>query len=150
MARIQIDFPEGDVTFTHDMAVRIGDVNYFEHLGHDALIRMLHEARAQLFRHHGHAEWDTEGGACVVADLAVRYRAEARFGQILRVEIAPGELGTHGVELYYRVRDRDSSTLVALAKTGHVFFEGRKPRMRPVPPAFLAMLQLRPAAGVPA
>lgn len=140
MARVQIDFPEEALVFVHEMSVRICDVNYFEHLGHDALLRMLHEARALFFRAHGHEEWDTQGGACVVADLAVRYRAEARFGQTLRIEIAGGELGSHGVELFYRVTETAGGAIVALAKTGHVFFQGRAPRMIPVPPAFVAML----------
>ena len=139
MPRINIDFPEEKVFFTHSVSVRISDDNYFGHLGHDALITMLHEARAQLFTSHGFREDDTEGCACVVSDLAVTYRSEAHYPQMLLIELASGDMETYGCEIYYRVTQSGTDTIVALAKTGHVFFKGKEATLQKIPKAFKIM-----------
>ena len=141
MARIRLDFPSDAVVFSHSVVVRIGDVNYWNHLGHDALVSLLHEARAQMFASAGLDEGNTEGMGCVVADLAVSYKAEARFGAALKIDIARGEVERYGCELYYRVSCQDNGSLIALAKTGHVFFRDRKPVLAPIPSSFLRLLK---------
>ncbi len=140
MARVVIEFPSDKVVFRHELPVRICDVNYFDHLGHDALVTMLHEVRAQFFTAHGFHESDTEGCSCIVCDLAVIYRSEAHYPQMLEVEIARGDLENFGCELYYRVLQKDSRKVVALAKTGHVFFKGREATLQKIPSAFRKML----------
>lgn len=150
MARVQVVFPDDAVVFAHELDVRIGDVNYWNHLGHDALVSMLHETRARLFLAAGLDEGDTEGLGCVVADLAVVYRAEARFGQRLRVEVARGEVGRYGVELVYRVTCTERGAVVALAKTGHVFFTGRTPTLAPIPGSFLRAIGVGAPPSSPA
>lgn len=46
MARVRLSFPDDAFSFTTEMPVRITDVNGANHLGNDALISMLSEARA--------------------------------------------------------------------------------------------------------
>ena len=112
MARIEIEYPEGKTVFSHKLPVRIGDENYFGHLGHDSLIKLIHEARARFFTGLGHHEGDTNGFSCIVSDLAVMYRSEAHYPQVLEVEIAPGDIGSHRCELYYRVSQPDTKKVV--------------------------------------
>ena len=55
MSRVEINFPE--VThFSTELSVRIGDVNQANHLGHDRMITMIHEARIQFFKALGYEE----------------------------------------------------------------------------------------------
>ncbi len=139
MARVRIEFPEKTL-FTHELPVRIDDLNYGRHLGHDTLVAVLHEARAQLFRHLGMEEYDAEGVALMVADLAVAYRSEAFFGQVLRIEIAAGEVRSRSCELLYRVSDRADGRLVALAQTWVVFVDPASRRPAPIPARFREFL----------
>jgi YbgC/YbaW family acyl-CoA thioester hydrolase len=139
MARLKIDFPD-EVLYGHDVEVRISDLNYGNHLGHDTLVSLLHEARARFFRHLGHEEWDTCGLSLMVVDLAVSYRAEVLFGQVLRIEVAVGEVGSRSCELLYRVCDRDSGTTVAVAKTGVVFVDGSTRKVVTLPAAFRSLV----------
>jgi len=139
MARLRIDFP-GPVLFTHEIPVRITDLNYGNHLGHDALISLLHEARARFFRSLGQHEGDVDGAGILLVDLAVSYLAQVFYGQVLSVEIGAGEVGRSGCELVYRVRDRDAGTDVALARTGIVFFDYGRKRVAPIPASFRAAL----------
>jgi len=122
MARVRIEFP-ATVAFSCTVPVRISDLNYGNHLGHDTMISLLHEARVQLFEHLGCKEWDVDGAALMVVDLAVSYRAEVFYGQTLVVEIAGDDPGGKSCDLIYRVRDSDSDRLVALAKTRVVFVD---------------------------
>ena len=46
MARIKLLMPEQKI-FSTDIAVRITDINYGNHVGNDAFVRLIHEARVQ-------------------------------------------------------------------------------------------------------
>ena len=54
MARIKITLPT-HVDFSTEIALRIGDINYGGHLGNDAVLALVHEARVQLFVSQGSA-----------------------------------------------------------------------------------------------
>ncbi len=120
MTRVRLD-PPSPVLFSTPMDVRVTDLNYGRHLGHMELVGLLHEARVAFLREHGYAEFDVEGLALMVVDLAVSYRSEAFAGQTLVIDLGIALEGSRGAEIGYAVRDQKTSTLVALAKTGIVF-----------------------------
>jgi acyl-CoA thioesterase FadM len=134
-----IEFPERAL-FAHEIPVRITDLNYGRHLGHDTLVSLLHEARARFFQHAGMAEDDVDGLGIILTELWVSYRAQVFFGQTLKVEIARGDLGTRGCELLYRVSDRENGTPVALARTGLLFFDYGRGRVAAMPERFRCLI----------
>lgn len=140
MARIQIDYPDAQTIFTHQVILRITDLNYGNHLAHDTLISLIHDARAQMFIAHGHREIDIEGVGIVVADLAICYRAEVFYPDTLCIEVAADELSRKGGDLIYRVTKASDGALVALAKTGIVFFDYQARKAVNVPEAFKAIV----------
>lgn len=137
MTRERMTFP-GPAIFTHRLAVRISDVNYGGHLGHDALVSLLHEARMQFFRALGLEESDAGGAGVILSDLAVEYRGEAFFGQELAVEIAADEPSRAGCTLHYRVSEGEAGRLIATARTGLVFFDYRTRRIARTPDPYRA------------
>lgn len=139
MARIRLEFPT-PICFQHQLSVRISDLNYGAHLGHDQLVSLVHEARAQWFRSAGHHELDIEGVGIVVAELAVNYQAEAFFEDQINIELSVGEAGSKSVEIYYRLRRVQDDVVIAIAKTGVVFFDFQQRCAVPMPAAFRAML----------
>lgn len=126
--RIAIEFPKR-VHFSTSIAVRIGDVNFANHLSHDRLISMLHEARSQWLLEMGQPEYQQDGVGIVLADLAIQYLQEIFYGDCLQVDIAVANVGRKGLQLVYRasrLRLQDSEQVfdvVALAQTGVVFFD---------------------------
>lgn len=140
MSRVRIDYP-GPTLFVCEIPVRISDLNYGNHLGHDALISILHEARVRFFRNFEMEELDVGGAGILLVDLAVAYKAQVFYGQVLKIEIAIGDVSSRGCDLVYRVTDRDSDTLVALAKTGIVFFDYEKNRVVSMPARFRAVVE---------
>ena len=74
MARVTIDVPE-QFPFSTDIPVRISDINYNNHLGHDSVIALIHEARVRFLNTHGFTELDIDGFGLVMIDLVVLYKA---------------------------------------------------------------------------
>ncbi|WP_028300885.1 acyl-CoA thioesterase [Oceanospirillum beijerinckii] len=142
MARVRIEYPQEQTFFHHEMALRITDLNYGNHLAHDTLISLIHDARAQLFISHGHKEIDVDGNGTgvVVADLAISYRAEVFYPDTLTIEIAFDEMSRKGCDLVYRVTKASDGGLVAVAKTGIVFFDYNERKAAFVPEEFKQMI----------
>jgi acyl-CoA thioesterase FadM len=139
MPRVEIELPEAFL-FTTELPVRIGDVNYGGHLGNDAVLSIVHEARVRFFARHGWTELDVGGPGIVLVDAAVIYRAEGVWGMTLRVDLAAADLRTRGLDLLYRLSDVGTGKEIARAKTGLVFFDYRTRKVVHVPDAFRAAL----------
>lgn len=133
MVRLRLEFPDDRVLFAHRLEVRIGDVNYGNHLGHDRLVTLLHEARVRFLDHVGLEELDCDGLRLVIADLAVVYLAEVLHRQELEVEIAAADVGRSSCDFLYRVSDVGNGAPVALAKTRIVAFDPAARRVAALP-----------------
>ncbi len=135
MTRIQIDMPDRFV-FSVEIPVRITDINYGHHLGHDALMSILHEARVNMLQSKGFSEIDIGGCGLIMADTGIVYRAEVFYGTTLKVELAVTNLSKSRFDVFYRVTDAKDGRAVADAKTGMVCFDYDKKRPARMPDAF--------------
>ena len=140
MERVQLEFPAADIVHRHALTVRIGDINYGRHLGHDAVITLLHEARAQAFVALGFREWDIAGLPTVVADLAVQYRAEAKWPDALEIHTAIPEPQGRGFAVYQRLVRPADERIVAVARLGMVLLDAQTGKPASMPTAFAAAL----------
>ncbi|WP_254244922.1 acyl-CoA thioesterase [Hymenobacter sp. BRD67] len=106
MARVKIALPD-TFSFAATLPVRITDLNYGGHLGNDALLGILHEARVQFLAHLGAAEFDpaTKLGFIMV-DVAIEYKAEAFYGDTLTIDMAANDPGKYGFDIVYQVRNQ--------------------------------------------
>ena len=136
MARVQLDFADDVFSFETEMPVRITDINGARHLGNDALISMLSEARAQFLACHGVAETDDEGVGIIVTDLATMYQAESFFPELLRFEVGMTDFNKYGGDIAFRVTKKESGQPVALAKYGFVFFNYQSKQVTPMAESF--------------
>ena len=141
MARIKLLIPEQKI-FSTEIAVRITDLNYGNHVGNDALVRILHEARVQWLTSKNYTELNIEGASLIMADLAVEYKGESFYGDLLIIEIAVGEISKAGFELYYiiHVNRNANNILIAKAKTGMVCFNYEEKKVREIPEKFAQLL----------
>ena len=105
MARLSLTLPD-EFGFATEIDVRVTDLNYGRHLGNDAMLGMIHEARVRFLAAHGAREGDVGGKPLVLADAAIVYRAEAFLGDRLRFEVAVGDIGRVGCDLCYRAQLR--------------------------------------------
>ncbi|WP_028534290.1 acyl-CoA thioesterase [Paludibacterium yongneupense] len=139
MARVQIDLPE-NLPFETVLDIRIGDINYGNHMANDAILRLAHEARLRLLKTLGYSELDIEGVGIIMSDAAISYRAEAFHGDRLRFRLGAGDSGRHGFDLVYHVVDDSSGREVARLKTGIVFYNYSTKKIAAMPERFLERL----------
>ena len=140
MARVIINLPD-NFPYSTELEVRVGDLNYGNHLGNDAVLTLIHEARRRYLRSPGIEEIGVDGIGFVIADAAVVYRAQAFYGECLRIQVAAGDFGSRGCDFYYRVSHAQRDSDVAQAKTGVVCFDFRAQQAIRFPPAILARLR---------
>src|SRR5919107_5671612 len=89
MARIKVALPDAFSCVT-EIPVRITDLNYGGHLGNDALLGILHEARVQFLRSLGlESDYDPVSKlGLIMVDVAIEYKGEAFHGDVLRLDMA--------------------------------------------------------------
>lgn len=140
MARIKINIP-AQLLYTVTIPVRITDINYGNHLGNDALVSIIHEARVQWLLKLGYSELNIENTGVIMSDLAVEYKNEAFYGDQLHIQLYIGEVSPVSFEVYYHILNQDNKE-IAKAKTGMVCYNYELKKVAPVPAAFLSKLQL--------
>ena len=141
MSRPTIDLPE-TFAFATEMAVRVTDINYGGHLGNDALLGLVHEARVRWLGRHGLTEKDVGGVGLIMTDLRVLFRAEAFLGEVLRFELAAVDPGRSSFALVYHVTRPADGAVVADVRTGMAFYDYDRRKPARMPPAFKAVLDV--------
>lgn len=138
MARLRLEFPDDSFLYRTQMSVRSTDINSGRHLGNDALISMLSEARSRFLLHLGIDDSGPEGPGVIVTDLATVYCAEAWARDLLQFELGLMDRNRYGGDVIFRVSRPADGTLIALAKTGFVFFDYQSGKVAPMSEAFAA------------
>jgi acyl-CoA thioesterase FadM len=142
MARTKLIFPAkilGEVSIT----VRITDINYGNHLGNDALVSIIHEARVKWLYLNGYTELNIEGAAIIMGELLVNYLGESFYGDELKILLGCGDTTSAGFELYYDIETNRNGQRVkiAIAKTGLVFYDYQLKKVSAMPEKFKRFLQ---------
>lgn len=132
MARIKLSLP-ATFSFCARISVRITDVNYGNHLGNDALLSLIHEARMQYLLGHGLTEMEFAGASLIMSDAAIEFKSEAFYGDVLKVYVAAIDFSKVGFDLYYKLVKEENEAVVALAKTGMVCFDYKSRKIIAVP-----------------
>ena len=134
MTRIKLDLP-AQFQFSTELTVRVTDVNYGNHLGNDALLGLIHEARVRFLASMGYTEKEVEGVGILMSDCAIIYKSQGYLGDELSIDVTVVEFSRVGCDLFYLVMKADGSEL-ARAKTGIVFFDYARKVICPVPEEF--------------
>jgi len=135
MSRIKISMPE-TILFSTQINVRITDINYGNHLGNDSVLSIAHEARVQFLKSLDYSELDIESAGIIMNDAAIVYKAEARYGDKLQIDIAVDDFSRKGCDFFYHIKN-DKQQTVAIVKTGIIFFDYEKRKPVRIPAEFL-------------
>ncbi|RXK58757.1 thioesterase [Lacibacter luteus] len=131
MSRIKIAYPEA-VSFTATIPIRITDLNYGNHVGNDAVLSIIHEARMQFLSHYGYSELNCAGVGLIMSDVGIEFKKEIFYGDVLTIEIAAVNFSSVGFDLFYRLRNKES-IVAALAKTGMICYNYDVKKIAAVP-----------------
>jgi acyl-CoA thioester hydrolase len=134
MARIKLEMPS-TIIDTINIAVRITDINYGNHLGNDSLVSIIHEARVLWLKKHNYTELNVAGAGLIMGDLSIEYVNESFYGDELLITISAGEITKVSFELFYTVQTKreDKNILIAKVKTGMICYDYSNKKLVPVP-----------------
>ncbi|MCG2614984.1 thioesterase family protein [Terrimonas sp. NA20] len=134
MARIRLEMPS-DYSFSTLIPVRITDINYGGHMGNDAILSLIHEARMQYLRSFGYTELDFAGIALIMADVGIEFKKELFYGDTVNVSVCAGDFTKLSFDLYYKLEKEVDGNwqTVALAKTGMVCYDYAKKKVSALP-----------------
>jgi acyl-CoA thioester hydrolase len=133
--RVKVELPER-LPFSTEIPVQISDINYGGHLGNDALLALLQEARIRYLKGGGMSELDAGGCGIIMVDAMIQYRAEVFYGDVLMIDIGVGDTALSGCDILYRVTRKQDGQEVARAKTGIAFFDYARRKVVPMPERF--------------
>jgi len=134
------------IPFKCVLSVRVGDLNYGNHLGNDRLVGFLHEARLQWLASMGCSELDVgDGISLILSELQVSYRAQGFLGDRLSIELRPQPISKARFDLLYTVKRDETNqeeTIVATATTTLAFFDYPQQRIARMPATFQQALEV--------
>jgi len=136
MPRPDISLP-ASFHFTTEIPLRISDMNYSNHLGNDALLAVLQEARVQMLASHGWGELDIAGKGIIMADCVVLFKTEGFYGDVVVVDIAVADLESRSFTMLYRATNKKTGREIARARTGMIFFDYQIRKSVTMPNEFL-------------
>lgn len=128
------------IVFSTTIDVRISDINYGNHLGHDALISILHEARMRLLKQNNYTELNIHGLVVLMKNLYVNYLGEAFYSDDLVINIGVNGFRKTSVDLLYDVSEKNSGKKIATALTTMIFFDYQQRKIAEIPNEFLALI----------
>jgi len=138
MSRLILAFPEDQYCFSTPLTVRVTAINGANHLGNDSMISMISEARARFLLDFGVRETERDGTGIIVTDLATAYRAEAHAHDQLLFEVGVMDFNKYGGDFTFRITRPADKRLIAMAKSGFVFFNYKSTQVVAMPDDFRA------------
>ncbi len=139
MARVKLIMPATQIGEVQ-IPVRITDLNYGNHVGNDAIVGILHEARACWLQTKDMTELDAGGTSLIMADLMVEYKKQIFYPDTLTTTIYCAEVSNFSFELFYAMHNAKKE-LVVQAKTGMVSFDYKKQKVAAISLKLKAALQ---------
>ncbi len=141
MFRIKLTMPD-NYSFSTTIPVRISDLNYGGHVGNDSLLSIIHEARMQFLQKFQASELRFFDHSLIMSDVAIEFKSEGFYGDQLQVSVAASHFSRVGFDLYYSLTrmDEKGAVVIALAKTGMIYFDYGQKKVMPLPPSVSQLL----------
>lgn len=139
MSRMRIELPTA-WKFSTEIPVRVTDVNYGGHVGNDSIVGLFHEARVRWLKEFGWTELLAPPVGLIMVDLAVRFKHEAGYGDVLTIRLTPLEITERGFDLVYQMAKPDGRE-VARAWTRLVYFDYSARKLADAPAGFVEKIR---------
>ena len=141
MARMEIDLPEKFVHHT-ELTVRASDLNYGGHVGNDAILTLMQEARISFYRALGIRDEVSIDGKVgqIITDASLIYKSESFLGDVLVFDIGISGYNKYGFDMYYLISNKETRKEVARGRTGILCFDYERRKVVSIPQTFLDKL----------
>jgi YbgC/YbaW family acyl-CoA thioester hydrolase len=143
MNRIKIKLPS-HFYFQTSIKIRITDLNYGGHVGNDRFLALLQEARQEYLLQFGYGELDFEGLGLIMADVAIEYKSEIKYGQTVAISVQAADFDKLGFDLFYKMEiiTETENILAAKAKTGMICYDYQNKKKTAIPEAAILKMSV--------
>jgi acyl-CoA thioester hydrolase len=132
MSRIKLQMPE-HYSFSTTIPIRISDINYGNHVGNDAVLSLIHEARVQFLAAHGFTELNCGNVGLIMSDAGIEFKKEIFYGDVITAFVTATNFSSIGFDLYYKLQTNEKAAV--LAKTAMICYDYEKKKIARVPEA---------------
>lgn len=130
MSRIKLQMPK-QFLYNTTISIRISDINYGNHVGNDAVLSLIHEARVQFLAVHGFSELQCGGVGLIMSDAGIEFKKEIFYGDVVTAHVAAVDFSSVGFDLYYKLETNGKAAV--MAKTGMICYDYEKKKIAQLP-----------------
>lgn len=129
---------DGKKIYTHPSIVRVNDLNYGNHVGHQTVYEYCHDARVEYFASIGKElnltinEMEFGNQGLIMSQSAANYLAEMKYGMELDIEVYLESAQQHYFDLSYCIVYRQDQSELAKVLTTMVCFDYEKRKVVPM------------------
>jgi len=124
--------------FSMPLKIRVGDINYGNHVGHETFFSFFQEARIAYLDQFGFSEFDIGGCGMMISEANCRYRQELNFGDDVIVRCSVSKLKTRSFTMDYQILRGDD--LCAVGFTIALCYDYREKKIVYLPQEFVAAI----------
>ena len=121
------------------LTVRVNDLNYGNHVGHQNYLSYFQEARVAYLRQFGYSEFDLGGCGMIMAEAGCKYKQALFLDDKVRVACAVAELKSKRFTMTYRI-ERDD-IVCAEGFTVNLAFDYQSNKVVRLPEAFVERIK---------
>ena len=121
--------------FAIPLTVRVGDLNYGNHVGHQNFILYFQEARIAYLAQFGCSELDIKGYGMIVSAVQCRYKHELFLGDKIKVCCRVCELKPKRFTMQYQIEKQE--IVCATGTTDNICFDYGAKRIASLPAEFI-------------
>ena len=143
MARIKVKEPENYI-FSTELSVRISEINYGGHLGHDAILPITHEARVRFLKKIKYTEMNFGGPGIIISGVIIEYLNETFYGDTVKIKIALTSFHKNGLDFIYQLENKKKNVPIARVLTSIIFFDYKNRKVVRTPDEVIKKLECLP------
>jgi len=91
--------------------------NIGEHVvGNDNILSIMHEIRVQFLKSVNYDEMNIEGAGLIMSDVAIEFKNELFYGDMIKASAAAGEFSKIGFEIFYKLEKEVNGKNISVVK----------------------------------
>jgi acyl-CoA thioester hydrolase len=129
----------GTFKFHIPLTVRVNDLNYGNHMGHQHYFSYFQEARVAYLSQFGYSEFDLGGCGMIMAEAGCKYKQALFLNDKVRVACAVAELKSKRFTMTYQIEKDDK--VCAEGFTINLGFDYQSNKVARLPEAFVERIK---------
>ena len=120
----KLKFNNKKTLFRYEANILASHLNYGNHLGYDAVLSLLQDARMLWLKEHNMSELSIyQNTGWMVSEVNVSYKSEGNFSDELKIELYTTNTSARTLTIVYCIYNKTTGKVLAVATTKHFFYD---------------------------